>query len=63
MTRWSARISNYSYWRLAFRTFLKNKAVMLLVILIAAIIVMGFVYPMGSDIDPNKSSFTCAARP
>lgn len=35
---------------------------MLLVILIAAIIVMGFVYPMGSDIDPNKSSLTCAAR-
>jgi len=48
--------SNYSYWRSTFRTFFKNKAVMLLVILIVAIIVMGFVYPMVSDIDPNKVS-------
>jgi len=46
--------SNYSYWRSTFRTFFKNKAVMMLVILIVAIIVMGFVYPMVSDIDPNK---------
>ena len=48
--------SNYSYWRSTFRTFFRNKAVMLLVILIVAIIVMGFVYPMVSDIDPNKVS-------
>ena len=48
--------SNYSYWRSTFRTFFKNKAVMLLVILIVTIIVMGFVYPMVSDIDPNKVS-------
>jgi len=46
--------SNYSYWRSTFRTFFKNKAVMLLVILIVAIIVMSFVYPIVSDIDPNK---------
>ena len=48
--------SNYSYWRSTFRTFFKNKAVMILVILIAAIIVMGFLYPAISDIDPNKVS-------
>ena len=48
--------SNYSYWRSTFRTFFKNKAVMLLVILIVAIIIMSFVYPMISDIDPNKVS-------
>ena len=48
--------SNYSYWRSTFRTFFKNKAVMLLVILIVAIIVMGFLYPAISDIDPNKVS-------
>lgn len=48
--------SNYSYWRSTFRTFFKNKAVMLLVILIVAIIIMSFVYPMVSDIDPNKVS-------
>ena len=46
--------SNYSYWRSTFRTFFKNKAVMLLVILIVAIIVMSFIYPIISDIDPNK---------
>lgn len=48
--------SNYSYWRSTLRTFFKNKAVMILVILIAAIIVMGFLYPAISDIDPNKVS-------
>ena len=51
-----AGYSNYSYWRSTFRTFFKNKAVMLLVILIVAIIVMGFLYPILSDIDPNKVS-------
>ena len=48
--------SNYSYWRSTFRTFFKNKAVMALVILIVLIIVMSFVYPLVSDIDPNKVS-------
>ncbi len=48
--------SNYSYWRSTFRTFFKNKAVMVLVVLIIAIIVMSFVYPMVSPVDPNKVS-------
>lgn len=45
--------SNYSYWRSTLRTFFKNKAVMALVILIGLIIVMSFVYPMVSSVDPN----------
>lgn len=48
--------SNYSYWRSTFRTFFKSKAVTLLVILIVAIIIMSFLYPIFSDIDPNKVS-------
>lgn len=48
--------SNYSYWRSTIRTFFKNKAVLALVVLIAAIIVMSFVYPMVSEVDPNKVS-------
>ena len=52
-----AGYSNYSYWRSTIRTFFKNKAVLVLVILIALIIVMGFVYPMVSPVkDPNKAS-------
>ena len=48
--------SNYSYWRSTIRTFFKNKAVMALVILVALIIVMSFVYPIVSPVDPNKVS-------
>jgi len=49
--------SNYSYWRSTIRTFFKNKAVLVLVVLIALIIVMGFVYPMVSPVeDPNRAS-------
>ena len=48
--------SNYSYWKSTLRTFFKNKAVLLLVILIAAIIVMSFVYPIVSPVDPNEVS-------
>ena len=48
--------SNYSYWRSTIRTFFKNKAVLALVILIALIIVMGFLYPVISPVDPNKVS-------
>ena len=49
--------SNYSYWRSTIRTFFKNKAVLVLVVLIALIIVMGFVYPVISPVeDPNQAS-------
>lgn len=50
----SVGYSNYSYWRSTLRTFFKSKAVRILVILIVAIIVMSFVYPIISDVDPNK---------
>ena len=46
--------SNYSYWRSTFRTFFKSKAVVVLVVLICAIILMSFIYPLVSDVDPNK---------
>ncbi|MBQ9833152.1 MAG: ABC transporter permease [Clostridia bacterium] len=48
--------SNYSYWRSTIRTFFKNKAVLALVILISLIIIMSFVYPLVSPVDPNKVS-------
>ena len=46
--------SNYSYRRSTFRTFFKSKAVVVLVVLICAIILMSFIYPLVSDVDPNK---------
>lgn len=48
--------SNYSYWRSTLRTFFKNKAVLVLVILIAAMILMSFLYPIFSDVNPTKVS-------
>ena len=48
--------SNYSYWRSTFRTFFKSKAVCLLVVLVVGIILMSFLYPMFSDVDPSKVS-------
>ncbi len=48
--------SNYSYWRSTLRTFFKNKAVLLLVIMIGALIVMSFVYPLVSKVNPTKVS-------
>lgn len=44
--------SNYSYWRSTIRTFFKNKAVLALVVLIGAILVMSFAYPIFSTVDP-----------
>ena len=48
-----AGYSNYSYWRSTIRTFFKNKAVLALVILIAGMILMSFLYPLFSPVDPN----------
>jgi len=48
--------SNYSYWKSTFRTFFKSKAVCALVILISGIILMSFLYPVFSDVDPTKRS-------
>ena len=49
-------VSNYSYWRSTFRTFFKSKLVIVLVILMVAIILMSFLYPVFSSIDPTKVS-------
>ncbi len=49
-------VSNYSYWRSTFRTFFKSKAVVVLVALMAAIILVSFLYPVFSQVDPNKVS-------
>ena len=48
--------SNYSYWKSTFRTFFKSKAVCALVVLIGAIILMSFLYPVFSNTDPTKRS-------
>lgn len=49
-------VSNYSYWRSTFRTFFRSKLVVALVILMAAILLMSFLYPVFSGIDPTKVS-------
>lgn len=48
--------SNYSYWRSTIRTFFKNKAVLVLVILIGVLLLMSFLYPVFSDVDPTAIS-------
>ncbi|GHU77943.1 peptide ABC transporter permease [Clostridia bacterium] len=48
--------ANYSYWRSTIRTFLKNKAVVLLLIIIVAMIAMSFLYPLFSGVNPAKVS-------
>lgn len=48
--------SNYSYWRSTIRTFFKNKAVVVLVALVFAMIVMSIFYPIFSDVDPTAVS-------
>ena len=49
-------VSNYSYWRSTFRTFFKSKVVLVLVALMAVIILVSFLYPVFSTVDPNKVS-------
>lgn len=48
--------SNYSYWKSTFRTFFKSKVAIVLVLVIVALVVMSFVYPMVSTVDPSKIS-------
>ncbi len=49
-------VSNYSYWRSTLRTFFRSKLVIALVILMAAILLMSFLYPLISPVDPTKVS-------
>ena len=48
--------SNYSYWRSTIRTFFKSWSVRILVALVGAILIMSFLYPIFSDVDPTKVS-------
>ena len=48
--------SNYSYWRSTIRTFFKSWSVRILVALVSAILIMSFLYPIFSDVDPTKVS-------
>ena len=48
--------SNYSYWRSTLRTFFKSKAVIALCILVSIILLMSFLYPVFSDVDPTLVS-------
>lgn len=48
--------SNYSYWRSTIRTFFKNKAVLVLVVLIGMILLMSFIYPFVTSVDPTQVS-------
>ena len=48
--------SNYSYWRSTIRTFFKSWSVRILVTLVGAILIMSFLYPIFSDVDPTKVS-------
>ena len=45
--------SNYSYWKSTLRTFFKSKAVVALVVLVCGIILMSFLYPVFSSVDPT----------
>ena len=49
-------VSNYSYWRSTFHTFFKSKLVIALAVLMAAILLMSFLYPVLSKVDPTKVS-------
>ena len=56
MSREDKGFSNYSYWRSTIRTFFRNKAVVVLVGLVFAMIVMSILYPVFSDVDPTEVS-------
>ena len=48
--------SNYSYWYSTFRTFFKNKISAILLILMCSLVLMSFIYPLVSSVNPNKLS-------
>lgn len=49
-----AGYSNYSYWQSTFRTFLKNNASKVLLILMCILVLISFIYPLISHVNPNK---------
>lgn len=46
--------SNYSYWASTFRTFFKSKLSTILLIIMCALVLISFLYPLISSTDPNK---------
>ena len=49
-------VSNYSYWRSTLRTFFRSKLVVALVALMLLVILMSFLYPVFSRVDPTAVS-------
>ncbi|HPX93599.1 MAG TPA: ABC transporter permease [Bacillota bacterium] len=45
--------TNYSYWRSTIRTFFKSMVVRVMVVIVIAIILMSFIYPILSKTDPR----------
>ena len=50
--------SNYSYWRSTFRTFFKSKSVCIMVAIVIGLLIMSFLYPVLSDVDPSVLSLS-----
>lgn len=48
--------TNYSYWKSTFRTFFRSPVVVLLTLVIIGIVLMSFLYPVISKVDPTKTS-------
>lgn len=46
--------TNYSYWYSTFRTFFKSKISTILLILMCLLVLMSFIYPLVSSVQPNK---------
>ncbi len=49
-------VSNYSYWKSTLRTFFKSKSVIILCVIVALILLMSFLYPIISPVDPTAFS-------
>lgn len=46
----------YSYWKSVFREFLKRRMTIVMLVILASIVLMSFIYPLLSDYDPNDVS-------
>lgn len=46
----------YSYWKSVFREFLKRRMTLVMLVVLASIVLMSFIYPIISDYDPNDVS-------
>jgi ABC-type dipeptide/oligopeptide/nickel transport systems, permease components len=46
--------SNYSYWRSTIRTFFKSRFVQVMVCLVIVMLLMSFLYPVFSSVDPTR---------